>query len=49
MHQEHQGSAGGSQAQAINRQMPEEEKDKIQGKYHDDRIARQMEEEEKDK
>jgi uncharacterized protein YegJ (DUF2314 family) len=38
-----------SQAQAINRQMPEEEKDKLQGKYRDDMIRRQMPEEEKDK
>jgi hypothetical protein len=45
MHQEHQSSAGSSPAQAINRQMPEEDKDKLQGKYHDDKIARQMEEE----
>jgi Domain of unknown function (DUF4157) len=49
MHQESQSSAGSSQAQAINRQMPEEEKDKLQGKYRDDMIRRQMPEEEKDK
>jgi hypothetical protein len=29
--------------------MPEEEKDKLQGKYRDDMIRRQMPEEEKDK
>ena len=49
MHQESQSSAGSSQAQSINRQMPEEEKDKLQGKYRDDMIRRQMPEEEKDK
>lgn len=43
-----ESSASSSQAQSINRQMPEEEKE-IQGKYHDDRISRQMPEEEKDK
>jgi Domain of unknown function (DUF4157) len=44
MHQE--SSASSSQAQSINRQMPEEDKEKLQGKYRDDKIARQMEEEE---
>jgi Domain of unknown function (DUF4157) len=48
MHQEQQGSAGSSQLQSINRQMPEEDKDKLQGKYRDDKIRRQMEED-KDK
>jgi hypothetical protein len=47
MHQETQSSAGSSQAQSINRQMPEEDKEKLQGKFHDDQIRRQMEEEEK--
>jgi len=32
MHQETQSSAGSSQAQSINRQMPEEDKEKLQGK-----------------
>jgi len=45
MHQEHQGSAGSPQAQSIHRQMPEEDKEKLQGKYHDDKISRQVEEE----
>jgi Domain of unknown function (DUF4157) len=45
MHQERQGSAGSSQTQSINRQMPEEDKEKMQAKYHDDKISRQMEEE----
>ena len=44
MHQE-QGSNGASQAQSIHRQMPEEDKEKMQPKYHDDQIRRQMEEE----
>jgi len=48
MHQEQQSNAGSSQAQAINRRMPEEDKDKLQGKYRDDEIRRQMEED-KDK
>jgi hypothetical protein len=43
IHQEGTGNAGA--AQAINRQMPEDDKEKLQGKYHDDKIARQMEEE----
>jgi hypothetical protein len=43
----HQGQKNGaSQAQSINRQIPEEEKEKLQGKYQDGKIARQMEEEE---
>jgi len=46
MHQEQQGSAGSSQTQSINRQMPEEDKDKLQGKFRDDQIRRQVEEEE---
>jgi len=45
MHQEHQGSAGSPQAQSIHRQMPEEDKEKMQAKYHDDKISRQVEEE----
>jgi len=45
MHQEHQGSAGSSHLQSVNRQMPEEDKDKLQGKFHDDKIRRQIEEE----
>jgi Domain of unknown function (DUF4157) len=45
MHQE-QGSAGSSQAQSMQRQMPEEDKDKLQGKFRDDQIRRQVEEEE---
>src|SRR5262245_5326795 len=45
MHQERQGSAGSPQAQSIHRQMPEEDKEKLQGKYHDDKIRRQVEEE----
>ena len=45
MHQERQGSAGSSQTQSINRQMPEEDKEKMQAKYHDDKILRQVEEE----
>ncbi len=45
MHQEHQGSAGSPQAQPIHRQMPEEDKEKMQAKYHDDKISRQVEEE----
>jgi hypothetical protein len=43
--QEADRSAGLSQAQAMNWQVPEEEKDKLQGKYRDDKIRRQMEEE----
>ena len=46
MHQEQQSSAESSQTQSINRQMPEEDKEKLQGKYHDDKIRRQVEEEE---
>jgi Domain of unknown function (DUF4157) len=46
MHQERQGSAGSSETQSIHRQMPEEDKEKLQGKYHDDKISRQTEEEE---
>ncbi|MCM3901774.1 MAG: hypothetical protein ND866_08720, partial [Pyrinomonadaceae bacterium] len=46
MHQELQGSAGSSQAQSIHRQLPEEDKDKLQGKFRDDQIRRQIEEEE---
>src|SRR5215813_5536111 len=45
MHQERQGSAGSSQTQSINRQMPEEDKEKMQAKYHDDKISRQVGEE----
>ena len=30
----------------MNWQVPEEDKEKLQGKYHDDKISRQMEEEE---
>jgi len=45
MHQERQGSTGSSQTQSINRQMPEEDKEKMQAKYHDDKISRQVEEE----
>jgi hypothetical protein len=45
MHQEQQGSAGSSQAQSIHRQMPEEDKDKLQGKFGDDPIRRQLDEE----
>jgi hypothetical protein len=48
MHQERQGSAGPSQGQSIHRQMPEEDKDKLQGKFRDDQIRRQLEED-KDK
>jgi hypothetical protein len=44
MHQERGGSAG-TQGQSIHRQMPEEDKDKLQGKFNDDQIRRQMEEE----
>ena len=44
MHQEQQSNGGSSHAQAISRQMPEEDKDKLQGKYRDDDIRRQMEE-----
>jgi hypothetical protein len=44
MHQEQQSNGGSSHAQAISRQMPEEDKDKLQGKYRDDEIRRQMEE-----
>jgi hypothetical protein len=46
MHQEQQGSAGSAQMQSINRQIPEEDKDKLQGKYRDDQVRRQVEEEE---
>ena len=45
MHQEQHGSAGSPQAQPIHRQMPEEDKEKMQAKYHDDKISRQLEEE----
>ena len=48
MHQEQQGSTGSSQTNSINRQMPEEDKDKLQGKFRDDQIRRQVEED-KDK
>ena len=30
----------------MNWQVPEEDKEKLQGKYHDDKISRQMEEKE---
>ena len=46
MHREQQGSAGSSQTQSIHRQMPEEEEETLQAKYHDDKISRQVEEEE---
>jgi len=49
MHREQQGSAGSSHAQSLNRQMPEEDKEKkLQGKFRDDQIRRQVEED-KDK
>lgn len=35
-----------SQAQAINRQMPEEDRDKLHGKYHDDELRRAVKEDE---
>jgi len=38
-------SAGSSHLQSVNRQMPEEDKDKLQGKFHDNKIRRQIEEE----
>src|SRR5262245_21695214 len=44
MQQEQHGSAGSSQAQSINRQMPEEDKDKLQGQFRNDRVSRQVEE-----
>ncbi len=47
MHQEQQPSARSSKEQPIHRQMPEEDKDKLQSKFIDDQIRRQMEEEEK--
>lgn len=46
MHREQQGNTQSSQTNSIHRQMPEEDKDKLQGKFRDDRISRQMEEEE---
>jgi hypothetical protein len=46
MHQEQQGSAGSSETNSIHRQMPEEEKDKLQGKFRGDQIRRRVEEEE---
>jgi Na+-transporting NADH:ubiquinone oxidoreductase subunit NqrF len=46
MHQETQSSAGSSQAQSINRQMPEEEEEMMQAKYRDDKIRRQVKDEE---
>src|SRR5262249_4585459 len=45
MHREQQSSAGSSETSSIHRQMPEEETDKMQAKYRDDKISRQMEEE----
>lgn len=47
MHQEQQGSAGLSQVQSINRQIPDENEDKLQGKYRGDKMSQPMEEEEK--
>jgi hypothetical protein len=46
MQQESKGSSASYPAESIHRQLPEEDKEKLQGKYHDDKIGRQMEEEE---
>jgi hypothetical protein len=46
MQQESKGSSASYPAESIHRQLPEEDKEKLQGKYHDDKISRQMEEEE---
>lgn len=43
MHREQQGSAGSSQAQSINRQMPEEEKEKLQGKLQRQALSEEEE------
>jgi hypothetical protein len=46
MQQESKGSSASYPAESIRRQLPEEDKEKLQGKYHDDKIRRQVEEEE---
>ena len=46
MQQEQQSRPESSQARAINRQMPEEDRDKLHGKYHDDEVRRVVKEEE---
>ena len=46
MQHEQQSRPQPSQAQAIDRQMPEEDRDKLQGKYHDDEVRRLVKEEE---
>ena len=46
MQHEQQSRPQPSQAQAIDRQMPEEDRDKLQGKYHDDEVRRVVKEEE---
>ena len=46
MQQEQQSRPRPSQAPAINRQMPEEDRDKVLGKYHDDEVRRAVAEEE---
>jgi Domain of unknown function (DUF4157) len=45
MQRELRGNGGSSRTESIHRQMPEEDKEKLQGKYHDDKISRQVEEE----
>ena len=49
MHQEQHGSAVSSQMQPISRQMPDDDKDKLQGKFGSNELQRQLEEEEKEK
>jgi hypothetical protein len=46
MQQESKGSSASYPAESIHRHLPEEDKEKLQGKYHDDRIRRQVKEEE---
>jgi Domain of unknown function (DUF4157) len=48
MHHEQQSSARSPHAPAIDRQMPEEEKDKLHGKYHDDEVRRQVKKDEEE-
>jgi len=46
MQRESSANSAASPAESIHRQLPEEDKEKLQGKYHDDKISRQMEEDE---
>ena len=49
MHQEQQSSAQSPHAPAIDRQMPEEDKEKLHRAYHDDEVRRQVKPDEEEK